>query len=74
MNEEYLDKDIENLLTKEKMDPSSKVLIYRKGNKLEFALQMYDEAYLNWYKEEMIKAVRDMKLKTTELPKEITLE
>ena len=74
MNEGYLDKDIENLLTKEKMDPSSKVLIYKKNGKLSFALQMYDEAYLNWYKEEMIKAVRDMKLNKSELPKEIGLE
>ncbi|MDD2435925.1 MAG: prepilin-type N-terminal cleavage/methylation domain-containing protein, partial [Bacilli bacterium] len=53
----FLSDNTINSLNSKDISDDTKVLLYREGRKVSYALQLYDEKFFDWYQKEMIKAV-----------------
>ncbi|MDD4548134.1 MAG: prepilin-type N-terminal cleavage/methylation domain-containing protein, partial [Bacilli bacterium] len=53
----FLSNNTINNLNSKDISDDTKVLLYREGRKISYALQLYDEQFFDWYQKEMIKAV-----------------
>ncbi|MDD4808439.1 MAG: prepilin-type N-terminal cleavage/methylation domain-containing protein [Bacilli bacterium] len=58
----FLKNNIINNLNSTSVNDDTKILLYRSGRKINYALQLYDEPFFNWYQGEMIKASRDINI------------
>ncbi|MDD2435111.1 MAG: prepilin-type N-terminal cleavage/methylation domain-containing protein [Bacilli bacterium] len=71
----FLKNNVINTLNSTSINDDTKVLLYRSGRKINYALQLYDEPFFNWYQREMITASKqlDLNLPTT-IGDKITVE
>ncbi len=63
----FLKNNLVNTLDSTSINDDTKVLLYRKGRKVDYSLQLYDREFFDWYQGEMIKASKreDITLPTT---------
>ncbi|MDD2181620.1 MAG: hypothetical protein PHW32_04550, partial [Bacilli bacterium] len=53
-SKKYLKSNLINTLDNLEISDDTKVLLYRKNNKIEYSLQLYNEIFFDWYQEKMI--------------------
>lgn len=54
----FLSANTINNLSSETISDDTKVLLYREGRRVSYALQLYDKPFFDWYQKEMINAVK----------------
>ncbi len=63
----FLKNNLINTLDSTSINDDTKVLLYRKGRKVDYSLQLYDKQFFDWYQKEMVRASKseDITLPTT---------
>ncbi len=63
----FLSNNVVNALDSTSINDNTKVLLYRKGRKVDYSLQLYDREFFDWYQGQMVQASKreDISLPTT---------
>ncbi|MDD4809538.1 MAG: prepilin-type N-terminal cleavage/methylation domain-containing protein [Bacilli bacterium] len=66
-SKKFLRNSVINTLDSTSISDDTKVLLYRKGRKIDYSLQLYDEQFFDWYQGQMVQASKseDITLPTT---------
>ncbi len=66
-SKKFLKNNLVNTLDSTSINDDTKVLLYRKGRKVDYSLQLYDNQFFDWYQKEMVRASKreDITLPTT---------
>ncbi len=66
-SKKFLRNNVVNTLDSTSINDDTKVLLYRKGRKIDYSLQLYDEQFFDWYQGQMVQASKgeDITLPTT---------
>ncbi|MDD4809540.1 MAG: prepilin-type N-terminal cleavage/methylation domain-containing protein [Bacilli bacterium] len=66
-SKKFLRNNVVNTLDSTSINDDTKVLLYRKGRKIDYSLQLYDKQFFDWYQKEMVIASKseDITLPTT---------
>ncbi|MDD4608002.1 MAG: prepilin-type N-terminal cleavage/methylation domain-containing protein [Bacilli bacterium] len=55
-SKKFLRNNVVNTLDSTSINDDTKVLLYRKGRKIDYSLQLYDEQFFDWYQGQMVQA------------------
>ncbi|MDD2377890.1 MAG: prepilin-type N-terminal cleavage/methylation domain-containing protein [Bacilli bacterium] len=55
-NKKFLSNNVVSTLDSTSINDDTKVLLYRKGRKIDYSLQLYDEQFFDWYQGQMVQA------------------
>ncbi len=55
-SKKFLKNNLVNALDSTSINDDTKVLLYRKGRKVDYSLQLYDKQFFDWYQKEMVRA------------------
>ena len=66
-SKKFLSNNVVNTLDSTSINDDTKVLLYRKGRKIDYSLQLYDKQFFDWYQGQMVQASKkeDISLPTT---------
>ncbi len=66
-SKKFLSNNVVNTLDSTSINDNTKVLLYRKGRKVDYSLQLYDKEFFDWYQGQMVQASKreDITLPTT---------
>jgi len=66
-SKKFLRNNVVNTLDSTSINDDTKVLLYRKGRKIDYSLQLYDKQFFDWYQGQMVQASKkeDISLPTT---------
>ncbi len=56
--ENYLKKDLINVLNNMKISDDTKILLYKNGKAVGYSLQLYNDSFFAWYQEQMINGIK----------------
>ncbi len=55
-SKKFLRNNVVNTLDSTSINDDTKVLLYRKGRKIDYSLQLYDKQFFDWYQGQMVQA------------------
>ncbi len=55
-SKKFLSNNVINTLDSTSINDDTKVLLYRKGRKVDYSLQLYDKQFFDWYQGQMVQA------------------
>ncbi len=55
-SKKFLSNNVVNTLDSTSINDDTKVLLYRKGRKVDYSLQLYDKQFFDWYQGQMVQA------------------